>query len=121
MESSRAMAPGGSVDHGRAFGGRAMSFSTTSLARACSRHPGRTLAAWGVVLVGSIAALMFALTGFTTEAAATNNPESERADERVTAAFPPDPRQAVSDVDIVRSTSLTVDDGVFRTFAGWLA
>src|SRR4029450_6835347 len=115
MESSSAMAPGRSVDHGRDFGGRAMSFSTTSLARACSRHPGRTLAAWGVVLVGSIAALMFALTGFTTEATATNNPESERADERVTAAFPPDPQQAVSDVVIVLSTSLTVEEGGFRT------
>src|SRR4029453_16346027 len=120
MESSSAMAPGRSVDHGRDFGGRAMRFSTTSLARACSRHPGRTLAAWGAVLVGSIAALMFALTGFTTEATATNNPESERADERVTAAFPPDPQQAVSDVVIVRSTSLTVDDGGFRTFVDGL-
>ena len=92
-----------------------MRFSTTSLARACSRHPGRTLAVWGVVLVGSIAALMFMLTGFTTEATASNNPESERADERMTAAFPPDPQQAVSDVVIVRSTSLTVTDPGFRT------
>ena len=97
-----------------------MRFSTTSLARACSRHPGRTLAAWGAVLVGSIVALMFALTGFTTEATATNNPESERADERLTTAFPPDPQQAVSDVVIVRSTSLTVTDAGFRTFVDGL-
>ncbi len=97
-----------------------MRFSTTSLARACSRHPGRTLAAWGIVLVGSIAALMFMLTGFTTEATASNSPESERADERMTAAFPPDPREAVSDVVIVRSTSLTVTDEGFRTFVDGL-
>ena len=71
-----------------------MKLSTTSLARACSRHPGRTLAAWGVVLVGSVAALAFVLTGFTTEATGTNNPESERAEERLFAAFPPDPERA---------------------------
>ena len=33
----------------------------------------------------------FVLTGFTTDATVTNNPESERADERLLAAFPPDP------------------------------
>jgi len=75
---------------------------------------------WGVVLLGSIAALVFALTGFTTEAAATNNPQSDRADARLVAAFPPDPQRAVTDLVVVRSTSLTVDDQQFRTFVAGL-
>ncbi len=90
--------------------------STASLARACSRHAGRTLAVWGLVLVGSIAALVLVLTGFSSEGAVTNNPESERAEERLLAAFPPDPDREVSDLIVVRSSGLTVDDDEFRAF-----
>ena len=93
-----------------------MRFSTASVAHACSRHAGRTLIAWGVVLAGSIAALAFALTGFTTTATATNNPESERAHHRLLAAFPPDPQRAVTDLMVVRSARSTVDDVGFRSF-----
>ena len=93
-----------------------MRFSTASVAHACSRHAGRTLIAWGVVLAGSIAALAFALTGFTTTATATNNPESERAHHRLLAAFPPDPQRAVTDLMVVRSARSTVDDLGFRSF-----
>jgi RND superfamily putative drug exporter len=98
-----------------------MKLSTASLARACSRHPGRTLAAWGVVVVGSVMALAFVLTGFTTDAAVTNNPESERAEARVLEVFPPDPERAVSDLVVVRSERLTVDDEDFRSFVDELA
>ena len=98
-----------------------MRLSTTSLARACSRHAGRTLAAWGVILVGSIAALAFVLTGFTTEAAGTNDPEYLRAEDRLLAAFPPNPERAVSDLVVVRSDRLTVDDSRFRSFVARLA
>ena len=94
----------------------AVRFSTASLARACSLHPGRTLAAWGLVLAGSITALAFVLTGFTSEAAVTNNPESDRAEDRVIAAFPSDPEREVSDLIVVRSSGPTVDDDEFRTF-----
>ena len=97
-----------------------MKFSTASVARACSRHPGRTLVAWGVVVVGAIAALLFVLTGFTTEAAATNNPQSERAHDRLIAAFPRDPGRAFTDLIVVRSARLTVGDEQFRTFVGGL-
>ena len=98
-----------------------MSFSTTSVARACSRHPGRTLAAWGLVLAGSITAIAFVLTGFSSEAAVTNDPESQLADERVLAGFPPDPEREVSDLIVVRSSEgLTVDDDRFRTFVDGL-
>src|SRR5215831_2291687 len=91
-------------------------FPTASLARVCSRHPGPALVAWGVVVLGAIAALVLVLTGFTTGAAATNNPQSERANARLTAAFPPDPERAVTDLVVVRSARLTIDDKQFRTF-----
>jgi uncharacterized membrane protein YdfJ with MMPL/SSD domain len=97
-----------------------MNVSTTALARACSRHAGRTLAVWGLVVAGSIAALAFVLTGFTTEATGTNNPESERASDRLLTAFPPDPARAVTDLVVVRSARLTVDDDGFRTFVDGL-
>jgi hypothetical protein len=76
-----------------------MTFSTASVARMCSRHPGRTLVAWGVVVVEAVAALVLVLTGFTTKAAVTNNPQSERASDRLIAAFPPDPERALTDLD----------------------
>jgi hypothetical protein len=76
-----------------------MGFSTTSVARACSRRPGRTFAAWGLVLLGSFAALAFALTGFTTQSSPTNNPQSERAHDRLVAAFPTDPQHTVTVAD----------------------
>jgi uncharacterized membrane protein YdfJ with MMPL/SSD domain len=89
---------------------------TERIARACAAHPGRTLAAWGVVLAASIAALAFALTGLTTDAAATNNPESERALTRVETAFPPDPDTIVTDVVVIHSDRYTVDQPRFRLY-----
>jgi uncharacterized membrane protein YdfJ with MMPL/SSD domain len=89
---------------------------TERLARASAAHPGRTLAAWGLAVLASILALAFLLTGFTTEATGTNDPESSRADERYVEAFPPDPRSIVTDVVIVRSEMHTVEDPEFRQF-----
>ena len=89
---------------------------TERLARACSAHPWRTLAAWGVAFVASIAALVVLLTGLTTEGRGTNNPESYRAEDRLFAAFPPDPEGFVSDLVVVRSERATVDDARFRDF-----
>ena len=73
-----------------------------------------------MVLVSSIAALAFALTGFTTEATATNNPQSERASDRLVAAFPPDPQRAVTDLVVVRSARLVVDDAGYHSFVDGL-
>jgi uncharacterized membrane protein YdfJ with MMPL/SSD domain len=89
---------------------------TERLARACAAHPGRTLGAWGLALLASILALAFLLTGLTTEAKGTNNPHSERADERYVAAFPPRPEAIVTDVVVVRSERHTVDDPEFERF-----
>ena len=87
---------------------------TERIARACAAHPGRTFAAWGVVLAASIAAIVLLLGDLTTEAVVQNDPESGRADQRLLAAFPPDPRREVTDVIVVRSDSLTVEDAEFR-------
>jgi putative drug exporter of the RND superfamily len=97
-----------------------MRLSTTSVARACSRRSGLTFTVWVAVLLASFAALAFVLTGFTTESSGTNNPPSERASTRLANAFPPDPQSAITDVVVVRSTQLTVDDPAFRTFVDGL-
>ena len=89
---------------------------TERIARACAAHPGRALGAWGVALLASVLALAFLLTGLTTEAEGTNNPESARADDRYVEAFPPEPRSIVTDVIVVRSSSRTVDDPEFEQF-----
>ena len=89
---------------------------TERVARACAAHPWRTIGAWVAVLVASVLALAFLLTGLTTEASGTNDPESARADQRRFEAFPPDPNAIVTDVAIVRSAQLTVDDERFRRF-----
>ena len=89
---------------------------TERIAGACAAHPWRTIGAWVAVLVASVLALAFLLTGLTTDASGTNDPESERADQRLFEAFPPDPNAIVTDVVIVRSQRLTVDDERFRRF-----
>ncbi len=94
---------------------------TERIARACASRPWRVLGAWGIVLVASVAALAFVLTSLTTEAAGTNNPQSERAEERLFGAFPPDPSATVTDVVVVRSDPYTVDDPRFRAFLERLA
>ena len=93
---------------------------TERIARACAGHPWLTLGTWGVALAGAIAALMLLMTGLTTEGVSTNNPESERAEDRLLAAFPSDPRRAVTDLVVVRSDSLTVDQPRFRAFVAEL-
>jgi putative drug exporter of the RND superfamily len=94
---------------------------TERIARTCANHPWFTLGAWALALAGSVAALVLVMTGLTTEASSTNSPESERADERLIAAFPPDPRRAVTDLVVVRSDAYTVDQPRFRAFVAELA
>jgi uncharacterized membrane protein YdfJ with MMPL/SSD domain len=89
---------------------------TERIARACAAHPGRTLAAWGLALAASIAAIALVMGELTTEAEVTNNPESVRAEDLITNAFPPSPQQAVTDFVVVRSEQYTVDDPEFRAF-----
>jgi uncharacterized membrane protein YdfJ with MMPL/SSD domain len=89
---------------------------TERIARACAARPGRTLAAWGLALVASVLCLVFLMSGLTTEATLANNPESVKADRLLEGAFPPEPGGFVTDLAVVRSEELTVDDERFSAF-----
>jgi putative drug exporter of the RND superfamily len=89
---------------------------TERLARSCSRHPWRTLSAWVVVVVLSLVAAATLLSGLTTNASVTNNPESDQANRIRFAHFPFDPTTAVSDVIVIRSDRWTVDQPAFKSF-----
>jgi RND superfamily putative drug exporter len=94
---------------------------TERLARACATHPWRSIAAWiaAVVLAGAAAALL--MGDLTTEGHPTNNPESQQAEHAIERAFPPNPKKAVSDIVVIRSSRYTVDETPFRAFVGRLA
>src|SRR6266542_3659791 len=89
---------------------------TERLARACAGHAWVTLAAWLLVLLASVVALAFVLTGFSTEGEPTNDPQSGRADDRYARAFERSSEPAVTDVVVVRSEDATVADPRFRQF-----
>jgi RND superfamily putative drug exporter len=89
---------------------------TERLARASSRHPWRTFAAWIVAIVVGIGLSAAFLPGnLTTNGYVTGNPESKQAEELFSTRFPPD-RNGVDELIVVRSSSHTVDDPAFRAF-----
>jgi uncharacterized membrane protein YdfJ with MMPL/SSD domain len=95
---------------------------TESLARACSRHPWLTIGGWIAALVLAFAAIALLLPGrLTSEGGAAGNPEYLQAERIEASAFPPDPRQEVSDIVLVRSRDRTVDQPEFRGFVTRLA
>src|SRR5205807_6138345 len=94
---------------------------TERLARACSRHPRRTYAAWAGVLVLSLAAVALLLRGLTTNATVTGSPESTRAAKLIARSFPPDPRGFVSEIVVVRSDRYAATAPEFRAFVERLA
>jgi putative drug exporter of the RND superfamily len=87
---------------------------TERLATAAARKPGLTIAAWIAGVVVSVALIVFflgdALSG---EAEQLNNPESEQAYQLIEERIPPTP-EFTTDVVLVRSDSLTVEDPAFR-------
>ena len=89
---------------------------TERLARACSRHPRRVYLAWAGVLVLSFAAVALLLRGLTTDATVTGHPESTRAARLIARTFPPDPRELVTDIVVVRSSRYTAGAPQFRSF-----
>ena len=95
---------------------------TERLARACSRHPWRTVGGWIATLVLAFACIAFLLPGnLTSEGRAAGNPEFRQAENLEFSAFPPDPRQNFSDIVLVRSSRWTVDQPPFRAFIQRLA
>ncbi len=89
------------------------SLSTENLARASAAHPVRVILAWAIAFVAGAALFVaFFEDAVTTEFKFIGNPESERADtllqERLRGP------EAIADVVIVRSDTVTVDDPIFR-------
>jgi hypothetical protein len=72
-----------------------------------------------VVAVVAIGALLGG--ALTTEGNPTNNPQSERADDALSAAFPPTVGAAVTDIVVVRSPRYTVDAPQFQALVRGLA
>ena len=74
------------------------------IALACARHPWRTIAAWIALVVLAILAIGALLGGaLTTGGNPTNDPQSQRAEDALAAAFPPTVGAAVTDVIVIRS------------------
>jgi RND superfamily putative drug exporter len=89
---------------------------TERLARAASRHPGRVFLAWGAAIVLALGLAFTLLPGnLTTNGHVTGTPESKQA-ENLFNRFPTD-RHAVDELIVVRSSTHTVSDPVFRAFA----
>ena len=94
---------------------------TERLARACSRHPWRTIGAWVVALVLAFACIAVLLPGnLTSEGGAAGNPEFRQAERTEAASFPFNPRLNFSDLILIRSSRYTVDQPAFRAFVGAL-
>ena len=92
-----------------------MRLSPQSLARASSRHPWRTVAIWVVaVLAAGMASSSLLGDATTTDVAMTNNPEANQAadllEERLTGP------ERDTEIVIVSSTEVTVDDPAFRSY-----
>jgi uncharacterized membrane protein YdfJ with MMPL/SSD domain len=88
---------------------------TRRLATAAARHPWRTIGAWIAVVFVSIGLIVFflgdALTG---EAEQLNNPESQQAYDVLEERLPPTPGEFTTDVVLIRSDSLAVDQPAFQ-------
>jgi uncharacterized membrane protein YdfJ with MMPL/SSD domain len=95
---------------------------TEQLARACSRHPWRTISAWIGALVLAFAAIALLLPGnLTSNGGAAGNPEFRQAERIEFGAFPYNPRLDFSDIVLVRSARYTVGQPAFRAFVSRLA
>ena len=95
---------------------------TERLARACSRHPWRTIGAWIGALVLAFACIVLLLPGnLTSQGGAAGNPEFRQAERTEFSAFPYNPRLDFSDIVLVRSARYTVDQPAFRAFVAGLA
>jgi uncharacterized membrane protein YdfJ with MMPL/SSD domain len=96
--------------------------STQALALASARHPWRTIGLWVVCVVVAAVAIGALLGGaLTTEGNPTNNPQSERAKDALSRAFPATASAAVTDIVVVRSPRYTVEAPQFRALVRALA
>ena len=94
---------------------------TERIALACARHPKRTLLAWGVAVLLSIALIVgFLGSALTTESDVTSKPESVRASELIADGFGV-PEQRVDEIVVIRHQTLAFRDAAFRTQLSALA
>jgi putative drug exporter of the RND superfamily len=90
---------------------------TERLARACSRHPWRTIGAWIGALVLAFGFIAVLLPGnLTSEGGAAGNPQFRQAERLEAQSFPFNPRLNFSDIVLIRSRRYTVDQPAFRAF-----
>jgi uncharacterized membrane protein YdfJ with MMPL/SSD domain len=95
---------------------------TQMLAMASARHPWRTIAVWAVLVVVAVVAIGGLLGGaLATEGNPTNNPQSQRAKDALSQAFPPTAGAAVTDIAVVHSSRYTVDAPQFRALVRGIA
>jgi putative drug exporter of the RND superfamily len=98
-----------------------MSTWTSRLARACAGHPWRVLAAWGLALIAAFVSISLLLSSaLTTEARFTAERDSLRGWELLDDRLP-DLVRSGSEVVVVRSETLTVQDADFERFVSGLA
>ena len=89
---------------------------TERLARASSRHPGRTVGGWlGAIVLALGLAAAFLPGNLTTTGHVTGNPESKQAEDLFHTRFPPDSR-GVDELIVVRSPRRTVGQPEFKAF-----
>ena len=86
---------------------------TERLARRTAAHPRRTLAIWGVVVLGALVLVATSLHGLTSNAKVTGHPASAQAEQLAMQAFP---GPQVTDVVVVRSDAHTVADRAYRAY-----
>jgi RND superfamily putative drug exporter len=99
-----------------------MRLSTQALALTSARHPWRTIGLWVAAVVVAVVAIGALLGGsLTTEGNPTNDPQSQRAKDALSQAFPPTVSAAVTDILVVRSPRYTVDTPRFRALVRGLA
>ena len=85
---------------------------TQRLARACAARPWRTIGAWLLAIVVGAVGAAAGLGELTTEGEVTNNPDSIKAERLIEQRLPD--RRAPTEMVVVRSERLTVDQPPFR-------
>lgn len=92
-----------------------LNLTTEAVARAAGRRPWITIGIWLLVLIAALVSISTLLgDAVTTDSRVTNNPESERADRLIEERLGEVDRS--SEMVIVRSTTLTVDDAEYRSY-----
>jgi putative drug exporter of the RND superfamily len=98
---------------------------TERLARASSRHPGRVIAIWVVVLVASFPAIaMFLGDVVTADVETTRQTDSKRADELLQRGFPEtraEQERDITEVVVVRASPGSIEDAAARERVSALA